>query len=208
MGALGGARDNALYYANNSVGASAHFFVGFGGEICQSVLESDTAWHCGGGLQGTGGHAFFGMCTNSNSIGIELCVRKRSTSTMHASDTDWYFEPETLASAAELTRELMAKYGIPAERVIRHYDVTGKTCPAPFVHDDAQWAAFKKGLEETELTKEEVRYGSIGEIPAWGKQSVQKLTDAGALIGTGEGFDLSLDMLRIFVILDRMGKLD
>lgn len=32
--------------------------------------------------------------------------------------------------ALALTRELMKKYNIPASNVIRHFDVTGKLCPA------------------------------------------------------------------------------
>ena len=42
---------------------------------------------------------------------------------------DWYFEDATVEAAAELTRYLMNKYGVPASHVIRHYDVTGKICP-------------------------------------------------------------------------------
>ena len=36
----------------------------------------------------------------------------------------------------------MAKYGIGSSGVIRHYDVTGKLCPAPYVAS-SKWAALK-----------------------------------------------------------------
>ena len=39
---------------------------------------------------------------------------------------DWYFEEVTVQAAIELTKELMAKYNIFADHVIRHHDVTGK----------------------------------------------------------------------------------
>ena len=52
---------------------------------------------------------------------------------MGATDKDWYFEDATVEAAAELTRYLMNKYGVPASHVIRHYDVTGKICPNPYV---------------------------------------------------------------------------
>ena len=57
----------------------------------------------------------------------------------------------TLANAAALGRELMEKYGVPAERVIRHYDVTGKICPNPYVynHTAHTWEAFKTALTAT-----------------------------------------------------------
>lgn len=35
--ALGGAEANCKYYASQYIGASAHYFVGFSGEIWQSV---------------------------------------------------------------------------------------------------------------------------------------------------------------------------
>ena len=38
--------------------------------------------------------------------------------------------PKTVAQVLELTKALMKKYGIPASNVIRHFDVTGKLCPA------------------------------------------------------------------------------
>jgi N-acetylmuramoyl-L-alanine amidase CwlA len=39
----------------------------------------------------------------------------------------------------------MLKYGIDINHVYRHFDVTGKSCPAYFV-DNNKWAAFKKEL--------------------------------------------------------------
>lgn len=150
VGALGGALANTEYYASTYVGASADFWVGHEGEIWQgNDYYNYYSWHCGGGLQGSGGHAFFGMCTNQNSIGIELCVRKRSTRTMNATDKDWYFEDATVASAALLVRQLMQELDIDIHHVIRHYDVTGKICPNPFVMDESKWAAFKKRIMGT-----------------------------------------------------------
>ena len=36
---------------------------------------------------------------------------------------------KALDNAVKLAKILMRKYNIPVERVIRHYDVTGKMCP-------------------------------------------------------------------------------
>ena len=52
---------------------------------------------------------------------------------------------------------------------------------------------------------EEVRYNTVSECPAWARETVQKLVDRGYLNGTGEGLDLSADMVRLLVILDRAG---
>ena len=49
------------------------------------------------------------------------------------------------------------------------------------------------------------KYDKLEEIPAWGQPTIQKLMDAGFLAGTGTGLDLSHDMVRMLVILDRAG---
>ena len=89
----------------------------------------------------------------ANSIGIEMCVRNKGSK----SDTswDWYFEDATVQTAIELTKEFMERYNVPADHVIRHYDVTGKICPNPYVYNHTQhtWEAFKTALTETEVKK-------------------------------------------------------
>ncbi len=154
VGALGGAKANCQYYAGQYVGASAHYFVGFDGEIWQSVEDGDIAWHCGAKSY------VHGECRNTNSIGIELCVRKRDTTSQGATDRDWYFEDATVEAAAELTRYLMDKYGIPADHVIRHHDVTGKICPNPYVYNTTAhtWDEFKRLIRDRTVHAEsEVR---------------------------------------------------
>lgn len=145
VGALGGAEANCKYYAGGNRGASAHYFVGFDGEIWQSVEDENIAWHCGASCYK---HA---ECRNANSIGVELCVRKKNISSMKATDKDWYFEDATVEAAAELVRYLMEKYSIPADHVIRHYDVTGKICPNPYVYNTTShtWDEFKRIISST-----------------------------------------------------------
>lgn len=142
VGALGGAEDNCRYYGGGNRNASAHYFVGFNGEVWQCVEDANIAWHCGASSYK---HA---ECRNANSIGIEMCVRKKNTKSMGATDKDWYFEDATVEAAAELTRYLMNKYGVPASHVIRHYDVTGKICPNPYVYNTSAhtWDEFKRKI--------------------------------------------------------------
>lgn len=146
VGALGGAKANCTYYASGDVGASAHYYVGFSGEIWQSVEDCNGAWSVGGGRQGSGGGAFYGKANNYNTLNIEMCVRKRSAATMNANDQDWYYEDATVRATIELTKMLMQKYGIPVDRVIRHYDVNGKICPNPYVLNESAWQVFKTKL--------------------------------------------------------------
>ena len=106
--------------------------------------------------------------------------------------------------AAQLGRDIMARYGIPMEHVLRHYDVTGKLCPQPLIDED-KWTAFKARLEDNDMTC----YKTIGDVPAAYRPSVQKLLDQGVLKGYGGGaIDVSEDLCRTVTILDRLGLLD
>ena len=119
------AMNNAKYYAGNVVKTSAHYFVDEK-EIVQSVDDLCIAWAVGGkkypSCAQTGGGTLHGRCLNTNSISIEICDAKK----------DGVYAPDARAveRALALTRELMKKYNIPASNVIRHFDVTGKLCPA------------------------------------------------------------------------------
>ena len=157
FGGLATAENLAKYWARTYAGASAHYAVGHGGEIFQIVEDDDVAWHCGAKSYK---HA---ECRNTNSIGIEMAVKKKSTVTQNATDKDWYFTDETVAAATELTRMLMKKYNIPADRVIRHYDVTGKICPNPYVYNvfEATWQKFKAALTAQEEDQSANRYTMI-----------------------------------------------
>ena len=119
--------NNGKYFANNYVGASAHYFVD-GDSVTQSVPDDRIAWHCGAN------YYRHPDCRNGNSIGIEICDERRNGVI--------YPTPETIENALELARYLMKKYNVPKENVIRHYDVTGKLCPAYWsgnAEKDALW---------------------------------------------------------------------
>ena len=147
VGATGGAKANCNYYAGQYIGASAHYYVDFDGSIWQSVEDQNIAWHCG-----TKGKYYHPECRNSNSIGIELCVRNKGSKT--DTSKDWYFEDETFSSAIQLTKELMKKYNVDIDHVIRHYDVTHKICPNPFVYNNTKhtWGMFKSALNQPSNT--------------------------------------------------------
>lgn len=145
VGATGGAEANCRYFQKTYRGASAHYFVGHKGEVWQCVEDKDIAWHCGANKYK---HPY---CRNSNSIGIEMCCRQNS------SNGTWYFEDATVNTTIVLIKELMKKYNIPVANVIRHYDVTGKVCPEPYVRDSGAWNTFKASLATTSTTGYVVR---------------------------------------------------
>lgn len=128
------ARNNCKYFQNNVVKASAHYFVDDKGAI-QSVPDHFTAYSVGGKRYPYTNPIAYGKCVNSNSISIEMCDTHRNGV--------YDFSSQTISNAVNLTKELMKKYNVPIERVIRHYDVVGKVCPKPFVDNTNAWNNFK-----------------------------------------------------------------
>ena len=190
------AQGNGNYFSQPNRNASAHYFVDEN-EIVQSVKDTDTAWHCGAKSYK---HS---KCRNDNSIGIEMCSKKDDKG-------QYYINEQTQNTAIKLIKVLMEKYNIPIENVLRHYDVTGKMCPEPFVRNQIQWLDFKNKLSEEKKEGTEMIYNYIDEnMPDWAKPTVQKLIDKGALKGDEKGeLLLTGTMLRLFVIHDRMGIYD
>ena len=134
-GGAGGAVANGRYFAGGNRNASAHYFVD-DGCIVRSVPEGDTAWHAGN------------FWFNRRSVGVEVCSDGED------------FTPGELARLRWLVGDLMARHGVPAARVCRHYDCYDlgacdgaegawvdphKDCPAPYVSGDpdgSKWAAL------------------------------------------------------------------
>ena len=174
------AQNNLDYFAREVTGTSAHYFVDRT-SVRQSVLDTDIAWHCGAERYQ---HP---ECRNANSIGIEMC------------DSAGGVPAATRKRTAALVSELMTKYGVPMKNVLRHYDVTGKRCPAPWVDSPGEWAAFKALLEVTDLTEEQVRQIAREEWAAqeskranaaassWAEPYIQKAIQAGILTGVDDG---------------------
>lgn len=203
--------NNGAYFHNNVTGTSAHYFVD-DDSVTQVVPDNRIAYHCGAKKYR---HAY---CRNTNSIGVELCDDVK--------DGVIYPSKQTIANAIELVEYLMKKYNVPRVNVIRHYDVTGKACPAYWCGSAAKDALWKSefwnklsvlgGLVANNATtankKKEaddmVYYKTINDVPAAYKAAVQKVINAGALKGTGAGvLNLSEDLCRTLTILDRLGVL-
>lgn len=139
---------NARYFQTAGRGASAHYFVD-DDSVTQSVSDLYVAWSVGGrkwdDCSKTGGGTLYGKASNANSISIELCDTKKDRTVM-ASE-------KTLENAVLLIRELMTKYNVPLERVIRHFDVNGKHCPEYFM-DSKKWQEFKARIGDKAAASE------------------------------------------------------
>lgn len=131
---------NAKYFKTANRKASAHYFVD-DDSVTISVPDTYVAWSVGGSRYSnykiTGGASLYKICTNTNSINIELCDTVKNGK--------YDVSEKTLENAILLTRELMKKYNIPITNIIRHFDVTGKSCPAYYVNN-SEWEKVKNRI--------------------------------------------------------------
>ena len=128
------ALNNLKYFAENDVSASAHYFCDDRG-IFQSVPLEHAAYAVGLGAHRkpyTPNPPFYKKANNSNSVSIEICGSRNSNEGSE----------KTKENAARLCAFMMKSLNIPITNVIRHYDVTGKRCPAWAV-DSPKWDIFR-----------------------------------------------------------------
>ena len=157
----GTAKNNAVMFSDPVHYASADFIVDDETIVQYNPdVKNRFCWHCGDNKNPYSmGGKFYGKCTNANSIGIEICSTNPNwTASDQANSKKWSFTEKAVLNAVELTNHLMQTYNIPADRVIRHYDVSGKLCPGIIgwnedSKDVSQWKAFKAKLTNTTNVK-------------------------------------------------------
>ncbi len=129
-----GAKKHAQAQAAGNLNISAHYYVGSDG-VYQAAEHEDGTYSVGKKYES---HPV-PDATNKNTISVEICVN---------SDGDYKKARE---NAIGLTKSLMQSTGIPADRVIRHYDATGKYCPRNMMDDPSLWEDFKARIQKNHL---------------------------------------------------------
>jgi len=114
---------------NDSAKTSAHFVVD-DTKILQLLPLDARAWHVGDNK----GHS---NITNSNSIGIEICVNSDGNYTI------------ARQNAIALVRHLLKVTGLYADRVKTHNDASGKWCPSIMLTKNL-WEDFKMQVQKTD----------------------------------------------------------
>lgn len=139
------AENHYIYFNGGNRNASAHYFVD-DIQILQIVEDGKSAWHVGDGKGKYG-------VTNSNSIGIEICV-----------NSDGVYDV-ALRKTKELIEYLMKIHGIPKENVIRHYDASRKNCPASMSANNwSKWNEFYNSIGKTINVKPKVKISLNGKL--------------------------------------------
>lgn len=133
------ARNEGVYFSReHKPHTSAHFFVDREGNIVKSVPLDHVAWAVGGKkYPGTKGGKYYGICTNYNSVSIELCGNLKKDPSEK--------QIEAVNKVIKYIRKYCRNINGYAQ-IIRHYDVTGKLCPARMV-DENKWHKFKARIK-------------------------------------------------------------
>ena len=118
--APGSALANCRYFAGGNRNASAHYFIDDRDIYEYADPNAYATWHCGDG------RGRYGI-TNQNSIGIEVCNNGGPYTEAEIDRLTW------------LVQRLMDRFGIPADRVVRHYDASRKQCPLYYVQNPGEW---------------------------------------------------------------------
>lgn len=138
----GTARNHKTYFNNlNGIYASAHIFVDDNEAICIIPLD-EVAYHANDTVKynsnGTIYKPLYSQIGNANysTIGIEMCLDKNGNIT-----------ETTFNNAVKVVKELIQKYPqITKDKIWRHYDVTGKNCPASWVSKPSELTRFKNAV--------------------------------------------------------------
>lgn len=114
--------------------ASAHIFVDKN-EAINIIPLDEVAYHANDGTY----RGVPELKPNANflSVGVEMCVEKDGT-----------FHPDTIARTEDVFVELCKKFKLdPIKDIVRHYDITHKNCPAPWVKNRQAFEDFKKRVK-------------------------------------------------------------
>ena len=108
---------------NHERSASAHFIIGYNGEIIQCVPLDEIAYAV--------------QTRNEDSISIECCYKA----------DNGQFTRETYDSLIRLLRWLIDAYDLQPDDILRHYDCGGKKCPIYYTEHEDAWERLKEDVK-------------------------------------------------------------
>lgn len=104
--------------------ASSHYIIGLEGEVIQCIPLTEIAYASND--------------RNADTIAVECC---------HPDDTG-KFDDKTYESLVSLVAGLCKEFNLETDAVIRHYDVSGKSCPLYYVEHEDAWLQLKADIEK------------------------------------------------------------
>ena len=108
---------------NHERSASAHFIIGYNGEIIQCVPLDEIAYAV--------------QTRNEDSISIECCYKA----------DNGQFTQETYDSLIKLLKWLIDAYDLQPDDILRHYGCGGKKCPIYYTEHEDAWDRLKEDVK-------------------------------------------------------------
>ncbi len=132
------AANNRSYFANLPItkerSASAHYIIGYEGEIIQCIPSDE--------------QAFAVISRNEDSLSIECCYLDKE---------EGKFTQETYDSLVHMLAWLLQEYDLKSSDILRHYDCGGKLCPLYYVEHEDAW---EKLLADVDAYEQEMQAGN------------------------------------------------
>lgn len=172
-----------------------HGFIDLTG-IYQTLPFDMRGWHAGG----SGG--------NNELLGFEICEPK------DYAEKEYFNEIKNIV--LDFCVYLCELYNWTPKNVTSHVEANrlkGSGYASNHADIDHWWLKyhgysmddFRKELKEKLEADNMQRFNTLEEIPTWARSTIEKLIKKGYLTGTDTGLDLSMDMIRVFVINDKAG---
>lgn len=165
--AAGNAKNNCIYFSGGNRDASAHYFIDDASIWEYADPANWACWHVGDGKGKYG-------ITNSNSIGIEVCNNGGAFTTAEIDRLTW------------LVQKLMAEYGVPANRVVRHYDASRKLCPLYYAQNQSAWNALWAQITGGKVSGSTTTSSVLEVDGYWGSATTERLQQVLGTAADGE----------------------
>lgn len=124
------AEQNRSYFANlaetHERSASAHFIIGYDGELLQCIPLDEEAYAV--------------KTRNGDSISIECCYLAE----------DGAFTQETYDTLVHTLAWLIDEYDLSVDDILRHYDCGGKLCPLYYAEHEEAWEQLRNDVADYE----------------------------------------------------------
>lgn len=139
---------NCRYFASgNQRAAGAHIFVDQSGDYCKSVPLSRPAWSVGVFFTyAYGGAKYWGKLNNYNTVSIEMC------------DCATKDPSKKMIKSLKKIIKYIRKHCPNANKIVRHWDICGKSCPARMTGtDNERWEKLLIALGEKKAPKKNTK---------------------------------------------------
>ncbi len=144
------------WFKNPKAKSSAHYCISATGDIVQTVLDTDMAWHAG--IYDKPIADWLRPNPNFFTLGIELEDKR---------DPHWQYPDKQRQAAAQLVASLIKKYNISKDRIVLHKDLNPSRRSDPVGAFSFEWLLGEGNIEISKSTFEKLVKNSTNWDAIW-----------------------------------------